>query len=374
MYAGLNQTHPAAHAVEVGYHSTVDEHDMTDSTESGSIRTSVSTDWQEVVKQLQQPCNKRALWQTFNTLIPYAAMWVALYLTLGISIWLTIGLAVLTGPFLVRIFILFHDCGHNSFFSSAKANTFLANCLAPLIFVSSQHWRWEHWRHHATSGDLDRRGTGDVWTMTVSEYMASPRWKRLCYRLARNPLLMLTVGPPLLFLVWQRFPAKASPKQARRSVFQLNVTLLVIAVIMSLIFGFWNYVLIQFTMMLVAGMIGVWLFYLQHQFEGVYWKRSTEWDQKLAALQGSSFFDLPAVLRWFTGSIGFHHIHHLGPRIPNYFLKRCHESHPIFQNVPRLTLWTSLKSCSLRLWDEEQEQLVSYRRVRELRRQQTAAQ
>jgi omega-6 fatty acid desaturase (delta-12 desaturase) len=212
-----------------------------------------------------------------------------------------------------------------------------------------------------------------VWTLTVQEYLESSRWKRFAYRLARNPFILFVLAPMYLFLIHQRFPTNGTAARERRSVHWTNLAMLGVAVAMSSVFGWKAYLVIQLSLMTFAGSIGVWLFYVQHQFEGVYWERAEEWDYLTAALQGSSFYKLPKVLQWFSGNIGFHHIHHLSPRIPNYNLERCHKAEPLFQTVPPVTLFSSLKSFTFRLWDEKRHKLVGYRHLRTLRRQQSPA-
>jgi acyl-lipid omega-6 desaturase (Delta-12 desaturase) len=325
-------------------------------------------EWKKIVCQYQQPSAARASWQIVNTLLPYAAIWLVMYYTLGISWWLTIPLAVLAGAFLVRIFIIFHDCGHGSFFRSHTANTFWGVVSGILTFTPYYHWRWEHSLHHATSGDLDRRGTGDIWTMTVEEYLQASRLKRFAYRLARNPFVLFVLAPLFLFLVKHRIPHAKASQRERLSVYWMNFAMLGVAILLSVTFGLKAYLLIQLTALTVAGAAGFWLFYVQHQFEGVYWERRDDWDYAAAALQGSSFYKLPRVLQWFSGNIGFHHIHHLSPRIPNYNLEKCHNANPLFQRVPPVTLLSSFKSLSFRLWDEQRRKLVGYRCLRSLRK------
>lgn len=327
-------------------------------------------EWKKIVAEFQKPSTGRALWQIINTLIPYALLWYLMYLSLTVSWWLTVPLAVLAGAFLVRVFIIFHDCGHASFFKSRRANDTVGFIAGILTFTPYYHWRWEHAIHHASSGDLDKRGTGDVWTMTVQEYLESSRWKRFAYRLARNPIVLFVIAPLFLFVIRQRFPsAKANPRE-RWSVHWMNLTIVVMVAALSWIFGLVPYLVIQLTVMAVAGGAGVWLFYVQHQFEEVYWERTEEWDYTAAALQGSSFYKLPKILQWFSGNIGFHHIHHLSSRIPNYNLERCHQSHPLFRNVRPITMRSSLRSLPLRLWDDKLKKLVGFRHIRALRRDQ----
>ncbi len=324
-------------------------------------QTSTTPRWQEVVARYQRPQLARALWQIVNTLVPYAALWCLMYLSLGVSHWLTAAGALLAGGFLVRVFIIFHDCGHGSYFKSRKANDIVGFITGVLCFTPYRHWRWEHALHHATSGDLDRRGTGDVWTLTVQEYLEASRGKRFAYRVARNPLVLFVLAPLFLFVVKQRFPSpKAAPRE-RRSVHLTNLALLATAIGGSLVFGLKTYLLLQAGVLLAASIGGVWLFYVQHQFEGVYWERRENWDYCTAALKGSSFYKLPKVLQWFSGNIGFHHIHHLSPRIPNYNLEKCHLAEPLFQTVKPVTFFASFRSLAFRLWDEQRGKLVGFR-------------
>jgi omega-6 fatty acid desaturase (delta-12 desaturase) len=296
-----------------------------------------------------------------------------MYLSISVSYWLTLPLAILAGGFLVRTFIISHDCGHGSFFESRKANDILGFITGVLTFTPYHHWRWEHALHHSSSGDLDRRGTGDVWTLTVQEYLESSRWRRFAYRLARNPIVLFVLAPLFLFLIRQRFPSPKAARRERHSVYWTNLALFGLAAGLSWVFGIKTYLLIQSTILMVAGAAGVWLFYVQHQFEGVYWERTEKWDYTTAALQGSSFYKLPRVLQWFSGNIGFHHIHHLSPRIPNYHLEKCHDADPLFQSVKPVTLFSSLKSFTFRLWDEQRRRLVGYGHLRTIRRQQKHA-
>lgn len=327
-----------------------------------------TADWKRIVAKYQKPSAPRALWQIANTLVPYALLWYLMYHTLAVSWWLTVPLAILAGAFLVRVFIIFHDCGHGSFFKSRRANHFWGFLCGLLTFTPFYHWRWEHSLHHASSGDLDRRGTGDVWTLTVQEYLEASRGKRFAYRLARNPIVLFVIAPCYLFVIRHRFPKAGAGRRERYSVYWMNLAILGVAASMSAMFGFKAYLLIQLTALMAAGSAGVWLFYVQHQFEGVYWERGDKWDYATAALKGSSFYKLPKVLQWFSGNIGFHHIHHLSPRIPNYRLERCHQAEPaVSDGVEPVTLFSSLKSFTFRLWDEQRQRLVGYGYLRTVR-------
>ena len=305
----------------------------------------------------------KSIWQLVGTFIPYFALWVAMIHTVqqGFPYWITLALAVLAGGILVRIFILFHDCSHGSFFASRRANTILGYVTGILTFTAFEDWRRAHNLHHATAGDLDRRGVGDVWTMTTKEYLAAPRRKKLAYRIYRNPLVLFGIGPLLLFLLFQRFSKKGGGKRERKSVLVTNSALLLVVGTASWTIGFQTYVLIQLPVILISGSLGLWLFYIQHQFENAYWVRHEAWDPMKVALEGSSYFKLPKILQWFTGNIGLHHIHHVRPSIPNYNLQRCYDEIPAFQAVKAITLRTSFRSLRLGLYDAKKKTMVSFR-------------
>jgi omega-6 fatty acid desaturase (delta-12 desaturase) len=336
--------------------------------QAGNSNAEPQSAWKHIVAKYQQPSTGRAIWQVVNTLVPYVAVWFLIYLVEDISLWLTVPLVLLGGGLMVRMFIIFHDCGHGSFLSSRRANDALGSIAGVLTFTPYFHWRWEHSIHHATSGDLDRRGVGDVPTMTVAEYLKASRWKRLGYRLTRNPFVLFVLGPAFLFLFRERFPTRNAGLRERWSVYGTNAGIVLFGLAMSWLVGFELYLVCQLSMVLIAGSAGVWLFYVQHQFEGVYWERRENWDYFQAAIQGSSFYKLPKILQWFSGNIGFHHIHHLSPRIPNYNLERCHKAEPLFQTIRPVTLFSSLKCFKFRLWDEERRRLVGYGILREIRR------
>jgi acyl-lipid omega-6 desaturase (Delta-12 desaturase) len=325
--------------------------------------------WRDVVAKYQKSALWPAIRQLVNSVGPYAAMWFLIYLFVPISFWLALPFAILAGGFLVRIFVIFHDCGHGSFLPSRKANDIVGFITGVLTLTPYRQWTREHAIHHATSGDLDRRGTGDVWTMTVQEYLDASRWKRFGYRLARNPVFFFSVGPLYIFLFKQRFAGSNSGPRERSSVTWTNLAILLVGVGLSFALGWKAYLALQVIVIAVAGAAGVWLFYVQHQFEDVHWERGAKWDYSAAALKGSSFYKLPKILQWFSGNIGFHHIHHLSPAIPNYHLEKCHRSEPLFQTVKTFTLLSSLKSLTLRLWDERCQKLVGYRAARILRNQ-----
>tara|TARA_B110000037_G_scaffold218425_1_gene281406 strand:- start:79 stop:1116 length:1038 start_codon:yes stop_codon:yes gene_type:complete len=317
--------------------------------------------WKSLVAKYQKPNALRASWQLINTLGAYAVVLAAIYFTLGTSLWLTSGLIVIGGGLVVRIFTISHDCGHGSFFASKRANSIVGFITGVLSLTPYQHWRWEHARHHATSGDLDRRGMGDVWVMTVQEFLDATPWTRFCYRVARHPVALLVAGPLFLFLINNRYTTKGAGNVERLSIYGTNLCILLLAVGMSWLVGFQTYLWIHLAIIMVSGSSGVWLFYVQHQFEDVYWERGKKWDFLSAALGGSSFYKLPRVLQWFSGNIGFHHIHHLSARIPNYNLEACHNSDPLFHQVKPLTFRDSIRCFGYHLLDEEAGKMISFR-------------
>ena len=327
-------------------------------------------DWKAIVAEFQVPSTVRATWQLVNTVGLYALLWYFIHLSRSSSWswWLTLPLAAVAGALLVRVFIIFHDCGHGSFYKSRLANDIIGFLTGVLTFTPYYHWRWEHSLHHASAGDLDRRGVGDIWTMTVQEYLESSRARRFSYRLARNPIILFVIAPVYLFVIHQRIPNPKASQRENHSVWAMNIAIAAFAVGLSLIFGWKQYLLIQLVITMVAGASGIWMFYVQHQFEDAYWEHSEEWEYTDAALKGSSYYKLPRILQGLSGNIGFHHIHHLSSRIPNYNLERCHNSHPIFQQVEPITLRSSLKSINVRLWDEDGRKLVGFRHIKHLPR------
>jgi omega-6 fatty acid desaturase (delta-12 desaturase) len=319
--------------------------------------------WLQLLKQFEVPKTGKAVGQILNTVLPYFAMLVIMYLTIYFSLpyWVTLLLSIPTAGFLIRIFIFFHDCCHGSFFKSKRAMKIFGNIFGVLTFTPFSDWRYAHGQHHQTAGNLDHRGMGDVWTMTVDEYRASSKAKQFGYRLYRNPLVMFGLGPIYNFLILHRFPQKGMSKKTGRNVLLSNLSILAVVIIASLTIGFFTYLKIQLPVIYFAGMGGIWLFYVQHQFDPTYWARDEEWGTIKAAMEGSSFYKLPAVLNWFSGNIGLHHIHHLKPRIPNYNLMACLKKIPELQQIKPLTLWRSFKSVNLHLWDEAGKRLLSFR-------------
>ncbi len=320
-----------------------------------------------VIDEFRKPSHARAIWQLTNTLLPYLFIWFLMARAITVSYWLILPLALLAAGLRVRLFIFMHDCGHGSFTRSKRANALVGWLMGLLTFTPYRHWTWEHAIHHRTSGDLQRRGKGDIWTMTVTEYLQAPLWRRCAYRLLRNPAVLFAIAPTVLFVVLERFPSPQAGPRERHSVWLTNLSLLLMAAGLSALLGFRAWWEIELTLMVLSGGAGVWLFYVQHQFAEAYWTNHENWDYTEAALQGSSFYKLPAVLRWFSGNIGFHHIHHLSPQIPNYHLQRCHNAEPSFGSAPTLTLGASLRSATLRLWDEQRQRLIGFRLLRSQR-------
>jgi len=316
------------------------------------------------VLRFQVASTSKAIWQLINSMGPYLLLWAAMVYALQVSYWLMLPLAVVAAGFLVRIFIIFHDCGHGSFLPSRRANQIVGAITGLVNLTPYRHWRWQHALHHGTSGDLDHRGAGDVWTLTVQEYLQSNPWKRAAYRFVRHPLVLFALAPLYVFIVHQRFSSPRAPARERRSVRRTNWALLAAGLLLSWLIGWQSFLLIQLTVSAVAGALGLWLFYVQHQFEGAYWARSEQWDYTAAALKGSSFYKLPKLLQWFTGNIGFHHIHHLSPRIANYHLEECHHAQPYFGTIRPITLLGSLKALDYRLWDEEQQIYVGFSQLK----------
>jgi len=315
----------------------------------------------------RRPSLARAGWQLGSTLALLAALAWAMWLCLGVSYALVLLLALPAGGLLVRLFIFQHDCGHGSYFRSARANRYVGYALGLFTLTPYEDWRYAHALHHAAHGDLDHRGDGDVRTLTVDEYRGKGWWGRLGYRLYRHPLVMFGLFPTLLFVVRFRSTlgvAKHLTRQ-RRSVWYLNACLAVCLVAVHFTVGLGPFFLIYAPTFVFAATIGVWMFFVQHQFDPTYWERHEQWDRTHASLHGSSYYKLPAVLRWFTGSIGLHHIHHLDSRVPNYRLQACLDANRDLLDVPPLTMRASLRCASLKLWDESAGRMVGFKAARE---------
>jgi len=296
--------------------------------------------------------------------LPFIGLWALMYFALQVSYVLVLALALPAAGFLVRTYILFHDCAHGSLLSGRRANAWLGSVLGVLVFTPFARWRYEHLVHHATAGDLDRRFVGDVPTYTLGEYRAWAWPTRLPYRLYRNPAVMFGLGPIYAMLLEPRWAYPTAAPRIKRSVWATNLALVLVIVGMCWLVGWRDFLLVEAPFVLLAGGVGIWLFYVQHQFDHTYWERSPEWSYEDAALRGSSHLRLPKVLQFFSGNIGLHHVHHLNPKIPNYNLQSAHDGESIFHDVPSVSFWDGLRATRLKLWDEDAARLVTWREVR----------
>jgi omega-6 fatty acid desaturase (delta-12 desaturase) len=330
----------------------------------GAASAAPRAPWKALVAEYAQPRLSRTWLDVATSVVPYIGLLVAMYFLLGVSVLLSLALAPLAAGFLLRTFILFHDCTHGSLFKAKWANRWLGTTLGLLVYTPFESWGHSHAVHHATAGDLDRRGTGDVPTLTVAEYNARSRGARLAYRLFRNPLIMFGLGPMLSVVILPRLVPRNARPRLRRSIIRTNVAVVAIVTGLVLLMGWWQYLLVQWPAAWMASSAGIFLFYVQHQFEDVYWVNGENWEYADAAIRGSSFFKLPRILQYFTGNIGFHHVHHLSARIPNYNLQRAHENLDLFRDVPTLTLTEGIRATRLKLWDERQGRLVSWAQAR----------
>lgn len=325
-------------------------------------------DWRSLITKYHISPTWKSLWQFGNSFIPFITLWYVMYRSLEVSYALTVLLSFLAAGFLIRLFIIQHDCGHGSFFRSRKANDWMGIWCSLFSWTPYHYWKRSHTIHHAHAGNLEHRGIGDIYTMTVQEYLQLSRWKRFKYRLYRNPVVLFILAPTLLFTVVYRFPRAHSNKAMKRvqtSVYWTDLALAFLVGGMIWLVGWKAFLLVHGPILVIASSAGTWLFFVQHQFAETYWTDEESWDYTLAALQGSSYYKLPKILQWFTGNIGFHHIHHLSPRIPNYLLEQCHKENPLFQKTMVLTLRSSLKSLFLSLWDEEQKKLVGFHHLKQ---------
>lgn len=332
-------------------------------------QTSSPSAWRNLVAAYQTPQAKKSLWQLFNTIVPYFILWYLMILSLDVGYWLVLLLSLPAAGLQIRIFIFQHDCGHGSFFKSRKANDWVGMACSLITWTPYFYWQKSHAIHHANASNLEQRGIGDIYTMTVKEYQEKPWWGKLQYRIYRNPFFLFGVVPTLLFGILYRLPSSQtkSMKRVRSSLYWTNLALALLVGGLIWLIGLKAYLMVFLPIFVISSSIGTWMFYVQHQFEDTYWDSGDSWDYSLAALQGSSYYKLPKVLQWFTGNIGFHHIHHLSPRIPNYLLEQCHEENPLFQETVVLTLGSSLKSVFLSLWDEEQKKLISFGQFKQRR-------
>jgi acyl-lipid omega-6 desaturase (Delta-12 desaturase) len=316
--------------------------------------------WRERLAPYARPSLRRGLLGIATSVLPYIVLTGGMYALLQISDWLALALAIPAAGFLVRVFIVFHDCAHGSFLPSRAANKYVGVACAFLVFSPFGSWRHEHAVHHATAGDLDSRGKGDVETLTVDEYRALSRRGRLGYRIVRNPLVMLGLGPLWALVIQPRLIPAWARRRYWREILATDLALAAVLAALCILVGWSAVLIVQFPAAMLAGAAGIWLFYVQHQFEGVYWERHDDWSYANSALRGSSYLKLPRILQFFTGNIGLHHVHHMNPRIPNYNLQRAHDEIPIFHDVPTLSLRDGIRTLRLKLYDEEHGRLVGF--------------
>lgn len=331
----------------------------------GPPNLEVARYWNKLLAPYQHSSYFKGMFQLLTTGLLFGLGWLSMYWSLSVSYLLTLLLAIPTSGLLIRLFIFQHDCGHGSFLPSRRANNIVGSILGVLMLTPYYYWQRTHAIHHGTSGDLDRRSFGDIETLTVKEYLALSRIDRLKYRIYRNLFVLLAIGPAYQFVIKHRLPIDIpfSWKREWKSVMWTNVAIAVIVLVAWQTIGLRAFLMVQLPVTLLSGAIGMWLFYVQHQFEDTYWENHDEWDFHQAGIEGSSYYDLPSVLHWFTGNIGFHHIHHLASRIPNYNLKRCFSELPQLHHVTRLTILESLRCANLQLWSEDLGKLISIRQL-----------
>jgi len=332
-------------------------------TEANEANDNSNSNWITVISGYNRPNKLKSWWQIINSVGPYFILWVLMIKTIDISYWLTLLLVVLAAGFLVRIFIIFHDCGHGSFFISQKMNKIVGIITGLIVFTPYHKWHHDHKIHHQTVGNLDKRGTGDVKTLTVEEYSKLSNWEKFSYRFYRNPFFLFGVAPILLFTIQHRFTKEYM--SVKEKIYVHLTTLAIAAAIagLVLVIGWKTFLLIQLPILYIATVHGVWLFYVQHQYRDVLWEDEASWDYKTTALHGSSWFKLPPILNWFTGSIGYHHIHHLSPRVPNYNLRKCHFENSLFHSVKPITFFSAFESLFLRLYDVKKKRMIRFREI-----------
>jgi len=304
--------------------------------------------------------------QLLNTLPPFVLLWIAAYYSLSVSYALTLLFAAIAAGFLIRTFIVFHDCCHQSFFKSRKANDVWGTLTGILTLFPYRQWKHSHNIHHGASGNLDKRGVGDMWLLTVDEYLAASRWTRIRYRIYRNPLVMFGVGPFAVFLLEYRFNRKGAKRAERINTWITNAGIALLYGGLVWAVGWQAFLLVQLPIFWISGAAGIWLFYVQHQFEDSYFENEEDWSYVKAAVEGSSYYKLPKLLQWLTGNIGFHHVHHLSPKVPNYLLETAHAAVPPLQHATTVTLSTSLQSLRFKLWDENAKRFVTFRQIKPL--------
>ena len=343
---------------------------MTQNIGSASSEINRQLDWKQAVKPYQSADTRKSIWQFVSTLGLLFIGWILAYFSLTIGYWLTLLIAIPTAGFLVRLFIIQHDCGHGSFFNNRKWNDRVGGVCGIFTLVPYYHWRKMHAIHHANAGKLDdMRGVGDFYTMTVDEYFHISKWRQFWYRFYRNTFVLIGLVPFFAFVFGYRFPFKMTKekgwKKERQSVYWTNLGILILAGLTIGVVGLKDFLLVQIPLTYIATTIGAWFFFVQHQYEDAYWAKEDDWSYVDAALKGSSYYKLPRILQWFSGNIGFHHIHHLSPRIPNYKLEETYKADALFQDVNELTVRSSFGTLKLGLWDEDEQRLISFREAHE---------
>lgn len=347
---------------------------MTNATSTQVPQEKQNLSWRHKLAKYRQASDGRATVELLITLVPYIACWALAAWLISISVWLIPIAVVPAAAFLIRLFIIQHDCGHGSMFSSRKANDWVGRFIGLLTVTPYDFWKYSHAFHHATHGNLDKRGVGDVWTLTVEEYNSKSWLGRLGYKAVRHPLVLFGFGPVYVFLLQQRLPIGGMKTRNNwPSTMWTNVGMAAIALPMMYVIGWWQFLLIGTVIIALTSSAGVWLFYVQHQFEDTQWSRSDDWNHEGYALHGSSYYKLPSILNWMSGNIGVHHVHHMSSAIPFYRLPQVLKDHPELQDISRITLWQSFKFARLKLWDEAQEKLVTFREARAMRRTATVA-
>ena len=340
-------------------------------TESSGVGTptapQAARDWITILQRYRHPDPARSVFELFITFVPFVALWIAAWLALDVSFWLTLALTVPAAFFLVRLFLIQHDCGHGAMFKKRATNDGVGRVIGVLTLTPYDAWKRSHAIHHASHGNLDQRGVGDIDTLTVREYRALSPWRRALYRIYRNPVVLFGIGPTLLFVVQHRFPIsmlRNADWRSWASVIGTNLALVAFVGLVVWLVGWQAFLAVHLPIVVIGSSIGVWLFYIQHQFEDTFWAENPDWNVHEAALHGSSHYDLPGILPWLTANIGVHHVHHLYSRIPYYRLPQVLSDFPELANVHRITLWESFKCVRLRLWDESQRRLVSFAEAR----------
>ncbi len=319
--------------------------------------------WPKIVRKYHQENKKKAIFQIITSFLPFLAIWILMYFTIGISYWITLGLALLNGFFLVRIFIIQHDCGHQSFFKNKKVNNILGSVCSVFSMLPYTYWARTHQFHHSHNAQLEYRDIGDINTLTVKEFQALSRTQKLFYRIYRSPIFMFIIGPIYYIFIHNRLPLinLKGWKKEKISLIQHNFLFLGIYTLVALLVGWKLFLMIQIPILVFFGVIAIWFFYIQHQFEYSYKQWKNNWDYLLSAIQGSSYYKLPKIMHWLSGNIGYHHIHHLSHKIPSYNLVKCSKENPVFQKyVTSMTFFSSLKCAFYKLWDEERQKMISF--------------